>query len=108
MAFDETLADRLRAATNGTRDVAEKRMFGGLALMVNGHMCCGVVGNEIIVRVGQEAHAAALARPGAREMDFTGRPMAGWVMVGPAGLKGRALAGWVRRGLDYVSTLPPK
>jgi TfoX/Sxy family transcriptional regulator of competence genes len=108
MAFDERLAERLREAVDGTRNVTEKRMFGGLALMVDGHLACGVIGNEIMVRVGPEAHAAALTRPGAREMDFTGRPMAGWIVVGPAGLKGRALAAWVGRALAFVATLPPK
>lgn len=84
-------------------------MFGGIAFMLNGNMCCGVVKDELMVRVGAEQHAAALALPGARPMDFTGRPMNGMVFVRPAGYRdGRALAAWVKRGADYAASLPPK
>ena len=107
MAYDERLADRVRDVL-AEREVREQKMFGGLAFMVCGHMCVGLLGDELMVRVGPEAYADALRRPGAREMDFTGRPMRGLVMVGPDALGGRALRTWVQRGLDYVDTLPPK
>lgn len=107
MAYDERLADRVRDLL-AEREVREQKMFGGLAFMVSGHMCCGLLGDELMVRVGPAGYADALSRPAAREMDFTGRPMRGIVMVGPSGLRGRALSPWVQRGLDFVDTLPPR
>lgn len=110
MAYDEELADRVREAL-GEHDVglSERRMFGGLAFMANGHMACGVLGDDLMVRVGKDHHEDALAQPHAREMDFTGRPSSGMVYVAPAGTRSDAdLAGWVRRGLDHVATLPPR
>ena len=107
MAYDADLAERVRAVIGTTFD--ERKMFGGLAFMVGGNMCCGIVGDELMVRVGPDEFAAALARPHAREMDFTGRPMKGMVYVVPQGVKDkRSLAAWVKRGVDYASSLPPK
>ena len=84
-------------------------MFGGLAFMVNGHVCCGIVGDNLVVRVGTEGHAKALSRPHARAMDFTGRPMKGFVYLGPAGCRTKAaLKSWIKRGLAFVESLPPK
>jgi hypothetical protein len=84
-------------------------MFGGLAFLVGGHMCCGVVGDRLMVRVGPDAYEEALGRPHARKMDFTGRPMRGLVYVEPRGFASEdALAGWIARGLAFVETLPPK
>lgn len=84
-------------------------MFGGLAFMVNGHMCCGIVGENLVVRVGAEAYERALSQPHARAMDFTGRPMKGFVYVGPSGYRTAAdLRKWVRKGLRFVSSLPAK
>ena len=109
MAYDEDLGARVRSALAGTAGLTERKMFGGLAFLVQGHMCCGVVGNELMVRVGPDAYADALAQPHAREMDFTGRPMKGMVMVAAGGFAARAdLARWVRRGLAFVTALPPK
>jgi TfoX N-terminal domain len=111
MAYDERLANRVRQALGRQQqtDFAEKRMFGGLAFMVRGHMCCGIVGSELMVRVGPEGYAEALAAPQAREMDFTGRPLTGMVYVEPAGFKTqRALDAWVGRGLAFVLSLRPK
>lgn len=109
MHYNEKLAERVRAALSGQRDVVEKRMFGGLAFMLRGHMCCGVVGDDLMVRVGAEAHAKAIREPHARPMDFTGRPLRGFVYVSPAGhARRQGLAKWVERGLGFVKSLPPK
>ena len=111
MAYDEDVARRLRAALDSAAppEVAERKMFGGLAMMVNGHMCVGVTGGELMVRVGKEAYADALALPHAREMDFTGKPLSGFVYVAPAGFAADSdLEAWVDRGLAFVLSLPPK
>ena len=109
MAFDQGLAQRLREQLDGSGRVAERRMFGGLAFLVDGNMCVGVMGEELIARVGPEATDGALARPGSRLFDFTGRPMKGWVMVEPGALEAdEVLAAWVQDALRYARTLPPK
>lgn len=109
MAYSEDLAYRVRAALAQQDGVTERKMFGGLAFMVGGHMCCGITGDELMVRVGPEQHAAALAQPHAREMDFTGKAMRGFVYVAEEGLAEDAeVAAWVGRGLAFVQTLPPK
>lgn len=108
MAYDENLAERVRKAVANRKRVTEKRMFGGLAFLLDGRMFCGVLGNDLVVRVGPARHAAALSRPHARPMDFTGRPMTGFIYVDPRGVKtAAALAKWVREAADYVLTLPP-
>jgi TfoX/Sxy family transcriptional regulator of competence genes len=106
MAYDEKLAARVRVLMSDRDDVVEKRMFGGLTFMVAGHMCCGVNGDELIVRLSPGDVAAALARPAARPMDFTGRPMRDFVTVGPEGLKGRALRSWVERAVRSAESRP--
>jgi TfoX/Sxy family transcriptional regulator of competence genes len=109
MAFDEGLAQRLREQLAGTGGVAEKHMFGGIAFLVDGNMCVGVIGDELIARVGPDGTRAALERPGSRLFDFSGRPMQGWITVEPGGLDAdEALAGWVEQALGFVRTLPPK
>ena len=109
MAYDEGVAERLREAYADTRDVAEKRMFGGIAFMVGGHMSCGVVNDTLMVRVGPDLYEDALARPHAREMDFTGKSLKGFVYVDPAGFESdAALASWVNLSVGFVSSLPPK
>ncbi|MEZ4586627.1 MAG: TfoX/Sxy family protein [Gemmatimonadales bacterium] len=109
MAYDERLAERIRAHLAAERGVAEKEMFGGLCFLVNGHMACGIVRDTLMVRVGPEEYERALAREHAREMNFTGRPLRGMVYVAPDGL-GRTsqLATWIDRGVGYVRTLPAK
>jgi TfoX/Sxy family transcriptional regulator of competence genes len=106
MAYDEKLADRVRAVLSDRTDVTERRMFGGLTFMVAGHMCCGVNHNELIVRLDPDDVDAALTRPHARPMDFTGRPMRGFVTVGPEGLKGPALRRWVGTAVAHAATRP--
>ena len=109
MAFNDVLAQTVRDALAGHRDIEEKRMFGGAAFMARGHMCCGVAGNDLVVRVGPEGYEAAVAEPHARRMDFTGRPVKGFVYVAPDGVKGDAdLGAWVARGLGFAESLPPK
>jgi len=109
VAYSEQLAVRARAALAASRDLEERQMFGGLAFMVNGHMCCGIVGEELMVRVGPDLYESSLAQPFTREMDFTGQPLQGMVYVGSEGIESeRQLGQWVQRGLAYISTLPPK
>jgi TfoX/Sxy family transcriptional regulator of competence genes len=109
MAFDEQLAERVRAQLGKRSGLSEKTMFGGLAFLLNGNMCCGVHEQELIVRLEPAATDAALARPHTRVFDLSGRPMKGWILVEPAGLDGdSALASWVGTALDFASTLPKK
>ncbi len=109
MAFDENLAARIRDRIADRSDVTERRMFGGLAFLVRGHMCCGVVAEDLVARVGPDSYERLLAEPHARPMDFTGRPLASMVYVSPAGVRtARALAAWIERSLRFVETLPPK
>ncbi|MCL4744487.1 MAG: TfoX/Sxy family protein [Burkholderiaceae bacterium] len=107
MAFDEGVAQRLREALGARGDVLEKRMFGGIAFMVGGHMCVGVIGESMMARVGPARYAEALQRPHAREMDFTGRAMTGFVHVAPQGFESdSALGDWLGLCLEFVDTLP--
>jgi TfoX/Sxy family transcriptional regulator of competence genes len=109
MAYDEALAERIRAALAGVDGVTERKMFGGIAFMVGGNLACGVVRDELMLRVGAEAHEAALARPHARPMDFSGRPMVGMVYVDRAGISDdQDLARWVQEGASFAASLPPK
>lgn len=109
MAYDQELADRVRDALDDAgADAVEQSMFGGLAFMVRGHMTVGIVGDDLIVRVGPEGYEDALANPSARPMDFTGRPMTGMVFVAHTNLDDTALEAWIRRGLTFTTTLPPK
>ncbi len=109
MAYDEALADRMRAHLEGVAGIEEKKMFGGLSFMLNGNLACGVIGDELCLRVGPVAYEDALGEPGVRLFDFSGRPMKGWVMVGGPGISDdEALGGWIQRGLDFAGSLPPK
>ena len=107
MAYDEKLAARIRALLADRTDVTERKMFGGLTFMVAGHMCCGVNADELIVRLDPDREDDALARPHARPMDFTGRPMRGFVTVRPEGLRGAHLKRWVREAVARAESLPP-
>jgi TfoX/Sxy family transcriptional regulator of competence genes len=109
MAYDEGLAERLREFFSTRKDVAEKKMFGGIAFMVSGNMCCGVVNDTLMARVGPDQYEAALNKPHARKMDFTGKPLKGFVYVAAEGFESdKELAGWIKRCLNFVSTLPAK
>jgi TfoX/Sxy family transcriptional regulator of competence genes len=98
----------MREQLADTGGVTEKQMFGGLAFLVDGNMCVGVIGEELIARVGLDATDAALERPGSRLFDFSGRPMKGWITVAPDALEDDdALAAWIDDALGFVRTLPP-
>ncbi|SLN56750.1 TfoX/Sxy family protein [Oceanibacterium hippocampi] len=110
MAYDEEAAGRVRRCLSAIEGVTEIRMMGGLVFCVNGHMCCGVTGPALMVRVGPDRHAGALAEPSVRPLDIGGgrRPRA-FVCVDPAGYADdAALAAWVGRGLAFVGSLAPK
>jgi TfoX/Sxy family transcriptional regulator of competence genes len=109
MAFDEQLAERIRAVLEGRPDVQERRMFGGIAFLLSGHMACGIVGTDLMVRLGREGTESALAEPHVRPMDFTGRPSSTMVFVDREGTASDgALAAWVHRAADHARTLPAK
>ena len=111
MAYDETVAARVRKALVKRKGVTEKKMFGGLAFMLRGHMCCGVLKDELMLRVGAEQAETALRRSAAttRPMDFTGKPMKGMLFVLPDGMKTEAaLQKWVDMAADFASTLAKK
>jgi TfoX/Sxy family transcriptional regulator of competence genes len=109
MPYDEHLADRVRRVLADRRDVVEKAMFGGLAFMVRGHMTCGLVGETLMLRVDPAEYASLVDEPHARPMDFTGRPMKGFLYVDPDGLHTpSALRRWIARATDFVDGLPEK
>ena len=109
MAYDDKLADRVRGVLKRRRGITEKKMFGGLAFLLNGNMCCGVIKKDLVLRLGEERATKALVKPYAREMDFTGRPLKSMVYIGPAGCRTEEqLRRWVTEGLDYVKSLPAK
>jgi TfoX/Sxy family transcriptional regulator of competence genes len=109
MAYDEKLAARIRTALDTRADVVEQYMFGGIAFMVRGHMGCGVVGSTLMVRIDPEQAERLLKEPHARPMDFTGRPMRGFLFVDPPGIATSAsLRKWLRRATDWAESQPPK
>jgi len=109
MAFSAALADRLRHTLARQRGVVEKRMFGGVGFLLNGNLLVGVWKDSLIARLDPADGEAALAEPHVCPFAPAGRPMAGWVLVGPEGLDtDEELAGWVRRGTAFVRTLPAK
>ena len=109
MAFDEGLAERIQLLIQSEPDMSERKMFGGLCFMSNGNMCFGIVGSDLMVRVGVDAYREALALPHTREMDFTGRSMRGMVFVADAGVsEDDDLMTWLQRGLDFARSLHPK
>ena len=109
MAYDENLATRVREQLSNATEFEERKMFGGLCFLVRGHMCAGIVGPTLMLRVGPTRYQEALARPHAREMDFTGRALTGMVYVDPPGIvRGQDLAEWLRKAHEFVATLPPK
>ena len=109
MAYDESVAQRVRDAIAGRDGLSERKMFGGLCLMLHGNMFAGVINDELMLRVGADAHDALLSQPGARPMDFTGRPMKGYLYVEPAAFAtAEALSSWLGHAIGFVETLPPK
>ena len=102
MAYDEALAQRVRERLAAQRKVEEKKMMGGLTFMVNGKMCVGILRDDLMARIGPEVHETALTKKGCREMDFTGKPMKGFVFIDPEGTKRKAdLDYWIELALDF-------
>jgi hypothetical protein len=109
MAYDEALAERVRAVISLRDAVTERKMFGGIGFMIGGNMACGVRGDELVVRLDPGEAEAAMAEAHVRVFDITGRAMRGWIQVGPeATATDEQLAGWVDAGADFASSLPSK
>lgn len=103
MPYDETLTARIREILGERSAITERKMFGGVAFLSNGRMCCGVAGPDLVVRVVESEMPRALARPHVRPMDLTGRPLRGFVFVSPSGCRtNQALKKWVDEGLRFV------
>lgn len=108
MAYDLELAERIRAQLQGIPFV-EKKMFGGIGFLIGGNMSCGVYKDDLIVRVEPEKHDALLKKPHAKPFDITGRPMKGWLLVEPDGVRmNKQLAAWIKESVEFTSSLPPK
>ncbi len=108
MAFDELLADRVRACLQSVAGVSERKMFGGVAFMTGGHLTVGVYGDGLIARIGAPGMDAATAESGVRPFDMTGRPMRGIVVIESTVLDDQALDCWIGQALSFVAGLPPK
>jgi TfoX/Sxy family transcriptional regulator of competence genes len=109
MAYDERLAQRIRSALEGNPHITEKKMFGGIAFLRKGLMFVGVSDSSLMARVGKDQHADSLSRKHVRPMDFTGRPMQGYVFVDADGTRSDAqLRFWLDRCERFVASLPPK
>ena len=108
MAYDEALADSLRAALTGAEGLTEKKMFGGLGFFLNGNMLCAADKGRYVFRVGKDQEADALKRPGAAAMQFGERSIGGFVFVNAATCPDEALPDWIVLARSFVDTLPPK
>jgi TfoX/Sxy family transcriptional regulator of competence genes len=107
--YDVDLAGRVRDTLKGAAGLTERKMFGGITFMLHGNMCCGVINDDLVVRLGADGADDALSQPFARPMDFTGRVMNGYVYIAPAGtIDAAALGGWLRRAAAFAESLPPK
>lgn len=109
MPYSEQLAARVRKLLARRKGITEKKMFGGLCFLLNGNMCCGVVHDELVLRLGPEGAPQALQQPNTREMDFTGKPIKSMVYLTPAGHKQDAdLRQWITQAIDFTANLPSK
>lgn len=109
MAYNEKLAERVRKVLGKEPGLTEKKMFGGLSFLINGNMAVGVEKDNLVIRVGPEKYELVLCMPHARQMDFTGKPMKGFIYVSPDGYKtDKSLSKWIQLGLDFAKSLPPK
>lgn len=109
MAYNETLAEKVKEILKEEPGFRMKKMFGGVCFLLRGNMACGVLNDDLIVRVGPDNYEKYLELPGIKKFDITGKPMKGWVMVPydeKTGLK--VLASWVERGVAFAQGLPPK
>jgi TfoX/Sxy family transcriptional regulator of competence genes len=108
MAYDERLAARVREILHSQRTIEEKKMMGGLTFMVNGKMCVGILKDDLMVRFDPDEYDRALTMKGFREMDFAGKPMRGFVFVGPEGTRlKRDLTKWVGMALAFNKKAKP-
>src|SRR5262245_25450592 len=109
MAYDETLAARIRSSLSGKKGLEEKKMFGGVGFLLNGNMLVGVWKDSLIVRLDQKDSDAALKEPHVKEFDITGRPMKGWILVEAVGVEDDdQLKDWIARAVNFVRKLPAK
>src|SRR5438045_90294 len=109
MAFDESLATRIRDALARKKNIEEKKMFGCLCFLLNGNGLAGVWKNNFIARLGPDGYDEAILEPHVREFDITGKPMRNWVAVEPAGIEeDDQLTGWIERAMKFVQRLPRK
>lgn len=109
MAYDESVASRVRVAMKRRKGVGEQKLFGGLAFMLNGHMCCGVLGDELVVRLGNDDVLDALEEDHTRPFDFTGRVIKSMLYIEQAGFADEAqLKKWIDRAVRFTRTLPEK
>jgi len=109
VAYSEGLADRVRDALGPRPGVDERKMFGGIVWMVDGNMACGVMGDDLMVRLDRAEVPGALGEEHVEPMEMTGRRMGGFVVVGAAGIASEEeLSGWVEAGVDYADSLPSK
>lgn len=109
MPFDEGLAERIRDVLRSDQNITEKKMFGGLAFISGGYMFIGISGEALMARVGPKNYQKVLSLPYVREMDFTGKPMKGYVFVDPPGFEDDSdLSNWVAMCHVFVNSLPPK
>jgi hypothetical protein len=109
MAFDETLAERIRECLVRRKNVEEQKMFGCICFLINGNALAGVWKHRLIARLGPDEGEAALREPHVRAFDITGRPMRNWVAVEPKGVEDdEQLNEWIQRALQFVETLPAK
>ena len=109
MAYNEKLAERIRDKLHSLPGFMERKMFGGVCILLHGNMACGILNDDVIVRVGKEAYESALSLPHTRKFDITGKAMTGWVMVLPAGHRSdEQLDAWLQKGADFAMSLPPK
>ena len=106
MTYNKELARMIRELIKGKRNITEKKMFGGLAFLLRGKMFCGIVKDDLMIRTGPEMYEKALSEPHSRPMDFTGKPMKGFVYVNSQGYKTKkSLFFWINLGLDYTSKI---
>jgi hypothetical protein len=109
MAYNQDLAQRIRDVLGEPTDLTERQMFGGIGFMIDGNMACGVIEDDLIIRVGPDHYDDALAKKHTRAFDMTGRPMRGWIVVTPKGYQSvNDLKAWVERGVNLAKALPPK
>ncbi|MGE0268735.1 MAG: TfoX/Sxy family protein [Candidatus Omnitrophota bacterium] len=109
MPYDEKLALRVREIMKDKPGYIEHKMFGGMCFMLRGHMCCGIVKDDLMLRVGPDQYEGLLKKPHARKMDFTGRPMKGMIYVSAEGTgTPAALKKWVEYAVNFNSSLPRK